>query len=100
MKRYNLPTHREPVHPGEMLLKEFIEPMGMSQRQFALHLGWTRAKLNELIKGKRGLSYDAALDLADVFQMEVDFWVNLQTAYDLWQAMKDHKTKRPLNDIG
>ena len=55
---------QRPVHPGEMLLEEFLRPMGVSQRQFASKLGWTAAKLNELVKGKRGVTAETALDLA------------------------------------
>lgn len=91
--RFTLPENREPVHPGEMLLEEFLIPLGLSQRAFARHIGWTPAKLSELIKGKRGLSYESALDLADVFQMEVQFWINLQAAFDLWHAQRRHKPK-------
>ena len=57
-----LPTN--PFHPGEILLEEFLTPMGMTQSAFAERLGWTRTRLNELIKGKRGITADAALDLA------------------------------------
>ncbi len=99
MSRFTLPENREPVHPGEMLLEEFLKPMGLSQRQFAHHLGWTTAKLSEIIKGKRNLSYEAALDLADAFQMEVQFWLNLQAAYDLWHALRLHEKKQPLKKV-
>jgi len=49
-----LPKNRPPTHPGEMLLKEFLEPMHLTQKTFAQHLGWTYARLNEIINGKRG----------------------------------------------
>jgi len=93
---FTLPSHREPVHPGEMLLEEFLKPMDISQRAFAAHIGWTPAKLNEIINGKRGLTHEAALDLADVFQMESQFWINLQSAYDHWHALQSHQKKAPL----
>jgi len=93
---FTLSTDREPIHPGEMLLEEFLIPMGLSQRAFAKHIGWTPAKLSEIITGKRGVSYEAALDLADVFQMEVQFWINLQSAFDLWHALQSHKAKPAL----
>lgn len=99
MPQFTLPTHREPTHPGEMLLEEFLKPMGISQREFARHIGWTPAKLSEIIKGKRGLSYDAALDLADTFNMEVQFWINLQMAYDLWHALRVHTKKPPIPKV-
>ena len=55
---------RRPVHPGELLLEEFLRPMGTSQRQFAAKLGWTTARLNELVKAKRRVTANTALDLA------------------------------------
>ena len=56
---------KNPFHPGEILLEEFLEPMGISQTAFALRIGWTRSRLNELIRGKRGITAAAALDLAE-----------------------------------
>ena len=53
-----------PFHPGEILLEEFIEPKGLTQAAFAEQLGWTRARLNELVRGKRGVTAESALDLA------------------------------------
>lgn len=62
-----LPTHRAPTSPGEMLLKEFLEPMGITQKQLADHLGWTYAKVNEIVHNKRGITAETALGLADAF---------------------------------
>jgi addiction module HigA family antidote len=77
---------RRPVHPGEMLLEEFLRPMGVSQRQFATKLGWTTAKLNELVKGKRGVTADTALDLAQALGTSAEIWMNLQMMWDLRRA--------------
>jgi antitoxin HigA-1 len=77
-----------PFHPGEVLLEEFLEPSGVSQAAFARTVGWTRARLNELIKGKRGITADAALDLAAALKTSARLWMNLQTTYDLSQAEK------------
>ena len=77
---------RRPVHPGEMLLEEFLRPMGVSQRQFAVKLGWTTARLNELVKGKRGVTADAALDLAKALGTSPEIWMNLQTTWELRRA--------------
>ena len=74
---------RHPIHPGEMLLDEFLGPAGVSQRQFAAKLGWTTAKLNELVKGKRGVTADSALDLAKALGASPELWMNLQTMWDL-----------------
>lgn len=77
---------RKPIHPGEMLLEEFLVPAKVTQRAFAAKLGWTQAKLNELIKGKRGITADTALDLAEELKTSPELWMNLQAFYDLHQA--------------
>jgi antitoxin HigA-1 len=86
-----LPKYREPTHPGVMLLKEFLTPLNMSQKKFAACLGWTYTRLNEIINGRRGISADSALTLADAFNMEPEFWLNLQRDWDLWHANRKHK---------
>lgn len=88
-----LPTNRKPTHPGEMLHEEFIKPTGLNQKKLALHLGWTAAGLNEIIHGKRGITAESALALADAFEMEPEFWLNLQLAWDLWHANIRHVPK-------
>ncbi len=75
-----------PFHPGEVLLEEFLVPAGVTQTAFAKRLGWTRARLNELIKAKRGITADAALDLAAVLGTSARLWMNLQATYDLAAA--------------
>jgi len=77
-----------PFHPGEILEEEFLQPMEVSQRAFAEKLKWTPAKLNELVKGKRGITADSALDLAKALKTSPELWMNLQTQWDLAQAMK------------
>ena len=72
-----------PFHPGEILLEEFLEPMGLTQAAFAERLGWTRARLNELVRGKRGVTAEAALDLAQVLGTSPKLWMNLQATFDL-----------------
>jgi len=79
---------KNPFHPGEILLEEFLEPMGMTQSAFAEKLGWSRARLNELIKGKRGITADSALDLATALNTSPKLWMNLQATWDLVQAAK------------
>ena len=79
---------RNPFHPGEMLLEEFLEPMDMSQAAFADKIGWSRARLNEFIRGKRGVTAGAALDLADALGTSPKLWMNLQATYDLDKAAK------------
>jgi len=82
---------KNPFHPGEILLEEFLTPAGITQTAFAKKLGWTRARLNEFIKGKRGITAEAALDLAKVLGTSAKLWMNLQATYDLDQAMKRRK---------
>jgi addiction module HigA family antidote len=80
---------KNPFHPGEILLEEFLEPMGKSQAAFAEELGWTKAKLNELIRAKRGITADSALDLAEALGTSAKLWMNLQSTWDLDQAIKE-----------
>lgn len=77
-----------PFHPGEILLEEFLQPAGMTQTAFAEKLGWTRARLNELIRGKRGITAESALDLAEALGTSAKLWMNLQATFDLDQAIK------------
>ena len=76
-----------PIHPGQMLKEEFLAPAGLSQRAFAKRLGWTVAKLNELINGKRGVTADSALDLAAELGTSPEVWLNLQMQFDLKRAL-------------
>jgi addiction module HigA family antidote len=75
-----------PFHPDEMLLEEFLQPAGLSQAEFARQIGWTKARLNELIRGKRGITAESALDLADALGTSAKLWMNLQATYDLDRA--------------
>ncbi|MEW6057538.1 MAG: HigA family addiction module antitoxin [Bdellovibrionota bacterium] len=84
---------KNPIHPGEILLEEFLRPMSLSQRAFASRLKWTPAKLNELIAGKRGITADSALDLAANLKTSPELWMNLQNYWDLEQAEKKRKTR-------
>ena len=86
-----LPTHRPPTHPGEMLLEEFLEPLGISQSAFAVRLGVSFPRLNEIIRGKRAVTPDTALRLARVTGMSADFWLGLQQDWDLWHALRSRK---------
>ena len=89
-----LPKNREPTHPGQVLLHEFLEPMELTQKEFAAHIKWTYAKLNEIINCKRGITPKSAIDLSEALGMSPEFWLNLQTNYDLWKEKKS-RTKRP-----
>jgi addiction module HigA family antidote len=91
-----LPKNRPPTHPGKMLLHEFLEPMGVSQRQFAAHLGWTYARLNEIVNGRRGVSAESALAFGEALRTGPEFWLNLQRDWDLWHSMRNHQKVPPL----
>ena len=88
-----LPTHRPPTHPGEMLLEEFLKPLGITQSAFAIQLGVSFPRLNEVINGKRSVTPDTALRLARVTGMSADFWLGLQQDWDLWHALRSEGAK-------
>ena len=81
-----IPTHGPPVHPGEMLLEEFLVPHGLSQHKLAEMIGVTVNRVNEIVKGKRGVSPDTAIRLEALFGASAHFWLNLQLAWDLYHA--------------
>lgn len=81
-----IPTHGPPTHPGEMLLEEFLKPLNVSQTELAEKLGVSYPRVNELIHGKRGVTPDTALRLERLLGMDAQFWLNLQLAWDLYQA--------------
>lgn len=82
---------KNPFHAGEILLEEFLVPGKMTQVALAQKLGWTRARLNELIKGKRDITEDSALDLARMLSTSAKLWMNLQATFDLDKAMRKRK---------
>ncbi len=93
-----LPKHRTPTHPGEVLLKEFLEPYGLTQKELSRRIGVSYPRVNELIHGKRGVTPDTALRLAKLFGTTPEFWLNLQLAYDLYLVQKsaNHEDIKPL----
>ena len=78
--------HRIATHPGEVLLEEYIKPQGLTQAALAKDLGISTNRLNELVRGKRGITADSALRLARRFNTSPEFWMNLQSAYELTGA--------------
>ena len=78
-----IPKHRLPTHPGEILLEEFLRPLAIPQVQFARHLGIPLQRVNEIVRGKRGVTPATAWLLSQALGTTPEFWVNLQTAYDL-----------------
>ncbi|MCL4472925.1 MAG: HigA family addiction module antitoxin [Actinobacteria bacterium] len=84
-----IPTHREPTHPGEMLLEEFLVPMGISQRDLATAIHVPYQRVNEIVNQRRGVTPSTALRLARFFGMTEDFWMNLQIRWDLYKARRN-----------
>ena len=89
-----LPLQRVSTHPGQILLKEFLEPLGLTQVKLASAINIPQNRVNELIRGKRGMTPETALLLAEYFQNSAEFWMNLQTAYDLTRVRAELR-KRP-----
>ncbi len=79
MTNKNLP----PIHPGEILLEEFLRPMGISQYRLAKDISVSPRRINEIVHGKRAITADTALRLGRFFSMAPQFWLNLQNRYDL-----------------
>lgn len=88
-----IPTHGPPTHPGTMLLEEFLKPLGMTQVALAERIGVSFPRVNEIVRGKRGVTPDTALRLERLFGMEAQFWLNLQLAWDLYQAANSPTAK-------
>ena len=84
-----LPKHRKPTHPGEILLREFLEPMSLSQVELAHRMGVPVQRVNTLINGKRDMTAETAILLSQVLKTSPEFWMNLQDARDLYEA-KEH----------
>lgn len=78
-----IPSNRIATHPGVILLKEFIEPLGLSQKSVAAHIGIPVQRVNEIVRGKRGVSPDTAWLFSKAFNTSPEFWLNLQATHDL-----------------
>jgi antitoxin HigA-1 len=83
-----LPKHRPPTHPGEMLVEEFLRPMGLTQVEAARRMRMPLTRLNEIVNGRRGVSADTAWCLADLLGTTPQFWMTLQVNWDLWHARR------------
>jgi addiction module HigA family antidote len=89
-----LPENRIPTHPGEILLEEFLIPLEMSQVAFAAHIGVPVQRVNEIVRGKRGVTPESAWLFAQAFGTSPEFWLNLQANYDLALARPMQKVSR------
>ncbi len=86
-----LPSHRISTYPGEILLKEFLEPLGLTQAELAKAVGVSQNRVNELVRGKRGMTPETAWVLAGYFGNSAEFWMNLQSAHDLTRTRPSRK---------
>ncbi len=86
------PENRTPTHPGEILLEEFLKPAGITQVAFAAHLGVPLQRINQVIRGKRGVTSETAWLLSQALGTTPEFWMNLQSAFDL-------KTRKPEGSV-
>ena len=93
-----LPKNRRPTHPGEVFLEDFLVPLGITQKEAAERLGMSYPRMNEIVKGKRSVTPDTALRLARFTSTEPEFWLNLQQAVDLWNALHSEQANA-LDDI-
>ena len=94
-----LPKNRAPAHPGETLERMFLNEMGVSQTDLAKHIKCKPGKINEIVNGKRGVTPEMALLLADAFGNSPQFWLNLQQNHDLWRASQEHRHLSKLKGI-
>ena len=89
-----LPENRIPTHPGEILLEEFLVPMNVSQVAFAAHLGVPIQRVNEIVRGKRGVTPETAWLFGEALGTSPEFWLNLQTNYDLARFRPKRQVRR------
>jgi addiction module HigA family antidote len=88
-----LPKHRRPVSPGDVLLEDFLVPLGMTQKEAAQRLRISYPRMNEIVKGHRSVTPDTALRLGRLTGTEPELWLNLQQAVDLWDALHSEAVK-------
>ncbi len=84
-----IPTNRPPIHPGEILLEEFMKPHGMTQTAIARRIGVSRKYISEVVNGRKGISTDVALRLSRLFGTSPQLWLNGQISWDVWHAMRE-----------
>ena len=80
-----------PVHPGQFLETQFLKPLGLNQAEFAQRLGVSRRRVNELLRGRRGISLDTAVRLANFFGNDAEFWMQLQLVWDIHRTQDKHR---------
>lgn len=88
-----LPENRRPTPPGEVFFEEFLTPLGITQKDAAERLRMSYPRMNEIVKGKRSVTPDTALRFAKFTGTEPEFWLNLQQAVDLWDALHSERAQ-------
>ena len=99
MAHVQIPSDRSPTPPGEMLLEEFIKPLGLTQAELADRIGVSYVRLNEIVNGRRGITPSTALRLAKALGTTAQFWLNGQLAVDLYRVSHDEEELRQLDRI-
>ena len=94
-----IPRNRIPAHPGEILIEEYLRPLKLTQVQFAAHIGVPVQRVNEIARGKRGITPDTAWLFAQAFDTTPEFWLNLQAMHDL-ARMKPKRRIRRIMKVG
>jgi len=89
-----IPRDKNPIHPGEILQEEFLEQYGLSQSDFAKHIGVSFQRINEIVNGKRGITPDTAWLFSEAFGNSPQYWMNLQMYYDLARRRPSKSVKR------
>ena len=89
-----IPKNRVPTHPGVILREEFLIPMGLSQVEFAAHIGVPVQRVNEIVRGKRGITPETAWLFTQAFGTTPQLWINLQANYDLAQNRPDRTVSK------
>lgn len=82
-------NNMRPIHPGEILREEYLEPLGMTPNALSIHLRVPSPRINDVVREKRGITTDTALRLARYFNTTAQYWLNLQTSYELKQAERE-----------
>ena len=99
-----IPENRAPAHPGRILLKEYLEPLGVPQTKFADRIGVPVQRVNEIVRGRRGVTEDTALRFAAALSTSPGFWLNLQQRWNLYHAMRSEAAEEiegiePIRDL-
>jgi antitoxin HigA-1 len=89
----SIPTHRRPTPPGEILLREFLQPLGITQAAFAKHIGITTARLSEIVHGKRAVTIDTAIRFERALGFSAESWLRMQLAVDMYDAQHGPSAK-------